>query len=464
MLVLLAGLLPVQAAFADTAEQTEPANLKAAKAAYGIETVYNCADYEDIEDALLAAQGTATAADPVIVYAGSGNYTITAKQVYKDAGAVSGIYIPENIVLVGEADSVIIDKTTNDTKPLMILGGSVYGFCVKCGLTSDTVIKYKNGVSYSTAKAPSGKQINGNTEKVQIIAPGLTGIQAITATNININNNIVRDGRTRNTTGISLLYGAKANSISGNKIYNLGSSAYGSAISLCHSDAVAIDRNVIRNVAGHGISTDSEQSGKGHAYCLIKYVRKNSISGAKDGIWLENKCQITGDLSNNTIMNCTVNGIGIQALSKYKDTKSGSIRKMEANTIKNTTRSNMSIYGKYAVVRMTKGNVISGCKKTNNVTIDKGAKLYISGNYNKIINAKGFGVYVNNKSYLSINGKNNLKNNSKYGVGIVGKSKCVIKSSNLKGNKKGSARVGKGSSFKYSKCKMGKVVKAKTVR
>lgn len=466
MIVMISGLSALQAVYANEilAQAQDPAYLKAAKAAYGIENVYYCSEYNgSIVSALAAAQDEASKSDPIIVYADDQRYTVSTKKAFSGAGAVSGIYIPENVVLVGEADTVIKDKTSNASKPLILVGGSIYGFRVECGKRSQSVVKYKNDMTYSTAKSPSGKQINGNTEKVEVVAPGLTGIHAIGAKNINIKNNIVRDSKVKKCTGISIMYGAKATTVSGNKISNIGASGFGSAISLCHADAVAIDKNVIKNVAGHGISTDTDQKGKSHAYCRVRYIRKNSINGAKDGIWLENKCQVTDSMSGNTINNCKVNGIGIEALSKYKNTKAGSIAAMTGNTIKNSTRSNLSIVGKYGVVRMKSGNVISGCRKTNNVTLDKKAKLYITGSKNKITTAYGYGIYVCNGSYLSINGTTSLTKNKSYALGIIGKSKAVVKKANLKGNTKGSARVGKGSTLKLLNCKKDKIVKVNTV-
>ncbi len=447
------------------AEHVTGLNFDAAVAAYGIENIYYCSDYDnDIMAAIEEAAQNTSEVNPAMVYAGPGSYEITKKRVYLNANYLAGIYVPENVVFVAEQDAVFTDESGNSSKPMVIVSGSVYGGIYDCDFKVEKGIIFKNNTDFSSDVTGPGKQINGNVEYTEVISPSVAGIHAIGVTNFNVEHNIVRDGTNRATTGIGMMYGSYAKSVSYNEISNMGAEAYGSAISVTHSDAYAINNNIIRNAAGHGISTDTEQKGRDHAYCRINYIKNNTIKGAKHGIWLEKGCQVTKNLYGNKISNCTQNGIAVSGTKAYTGSCKWSIYSMSKNTVYNIKRSNLSVSGAYGKVRMVSANLLDISKQTNCVTLDKKAKLYITGAGNIIKRAKGNGIYVSNRSYLKITGKNTkITGNKSFGVSLYKYGKAYITNSYLKGNSNGSVRVGKGSSLTIKKCTKGKIVKSKTV-
>ena len=444
---------------------TTGTNFNAAKKAYGIENVIYVSDWDnDIMSALQLAGEEATASKPIIVYAGSGSYAIKRKDVYFNSGYVAGLYVPKNVVFVAEKDTVITDASGSASKPLMIVAGSVYGGKYDCKFKVNNAIIFRNNTTFSTAKTSTGKQLNGNVEYTEVVSPCVVGIHAIGCKNFIVEHNIIRDGTRRATTGIGMMYSSKASSISYNKISNIGAQQYGSAISVTHSDAVNIVGNVIKNASGHGISTDSEQKGKAHAYSRITNVKNNTINGAKHGIWLEKGCQITGVMSGNKISNCRQNGVAVAGNKAYTGSCKWSINAMSNNTISRIKRSNLSVSGKYGKVRMVAGNTFDTSKQTNCVTLDKKGKLYITGKGNVIKNANGNGIYVSNGSYLKVTGKSTkITNNKSFAISLYNKSKAEVSNANLNGNRNGSARIGRGSKLTMKKCSKGKVVNSSTI-
>ncbi len=452
----------------ETEHVTGP-NFDAAVAAYGIENIYYCSDYDNDIMAAIKDASSVYPAEPAIVYAGPGSYVIT-KKTGRLAGDLdhmsytSGIHVPENIVFVAEQDSVFTDESGKKDLPLVRIRGSIYGGTYDCDFKVNKGILIDDYTDFSSDVTVTGKQLNGNVEYTEVISPLVAGIDAINSRNFIIEHNIVRDGTNRATTGIGMMYDSYAKSISYNRISNMGAEAYGSGISVTHSDAYAINNNIIRNVAGHGISTDTEQKGHGHAYCRINYIKNNTINGAKHGIWLEQGCQVTQSLYGNKISNCTQNGIAVAGTKAYTGSCKYSIYAMSKNTVSNIKRSNLSVTGAYGKVRMVSANLLDLSRQTNCVTLDKKAKLYITGTGNIIKRAKGNGIYVTNRSYLKISGKKTkITANKSFGVSISKYSKAYIANSNLKGNTNGSVRVGKGSSLTIKNCIKNKIVKSGSV-
>lgn len=409
---------------------------------------------------------------PTIVYAPSGTYHVTDTSNL-GRGDVAGIKIPNNVIFVAEDNSIFLDEKGSDGHPLVMVGGSLYGGRYQ---KAKFAIKFENNKNFNenNTNAPSGKKlpngtvvrkINGNVEYTQVEGPGKSGIQAIGARGINILHNYVGGGKAKNTTGIDLMYEASARNISYNTVKDIGSADYGSAISVTHSDVINIVGNNISNIAGHGISTDSEQKGHKHAYCRINYITRNTINGAKHGIWLEDGCQVTKGINDNTIKNTRNNGIAVSGTKRYTGGCNWSIYSMKNNKILSSKRSNISILGKYAKVCMRGNNLIDTSKQTNVITIDKAGRLDIKGDKNTIKRGKGNGIYLMNRSTLNITGKRNtVTANKGFGINVTGRSRAVVKNTNAKRNTKYSFRVCKGSSLRIYKCQKDKILKTtKTV-
>lgn len=459
---------------ADTVDVAAADNLEAAKAAYGTSKVIENQSFETLQDDLFeAALRNSSDQSPCIVYVPGGRtYTITSEKAHNKEtirpGYASGIFVPENVILVAEDNTVFSANPSGKMQRLVMVSGSVYGGTYKGNNKCSFVVQFRNGTTFEKIKSGS-RQVDGNIEKTNVSGATACGIKGIGTKNVNIMYNNVTDCRTRAACGIGVSYGAKANQISHNTVKNVGASGYGSAIDVTHANADYIEYNTISGAAGHGISTDTEQkplSKTKQNYVKIYRVKGNTISNCTGhGIWLENRCQISSTLLSNTIKNNKKCGIAIQGDSKYAGSVQYSINAMTQNQIYSNTASNVSVTGKYGKIRLTKNNVIKGSKKQIGIVADKYAKVYITGANNKITGNKAYGIYLKNRSSLSVTstGRNYIQSNQKYAIGLYNKSKAVVKNMTLTGNKKGTAYIGKGSSFKKSRCKTAKIVKGTTL-
>ena len=460
----------LQADFAEAAST----NLEAAKAAYGTSNVIVNDSLDSLQDDLFeAALNRSSDSSPCIVYVPGGRtYTITKEKAHNKggirAGYVSGIFVPENVILVAEKNTVFKAAPADKMQRLVLVRGSVYGGTYQGSNKCFFPLQFRSDVTYEKTRS-GNRQVDGNIERTYVTTAKQCGIKAIGSKNINIMYNNVSNCRTKKACGIGVTYGAQANQISHNTIKNVGASGFGSAIDVTHANVSYIEYNKISGAAGHGISTDTDQtplSKTKQNYVKISRVKGNTISSCGvHGIWLERRCQISSSLSGNTIKNCKKCGIAIEGTVKYVGKCQYSINAMAQNKIYNNTRSNVSVSGKYGKIRLTKGNVIKGSRQQGGLLADKYAKIYITGAGNKITGNKGYGIYLRNKSRLTISssGRNYIQSNKKYAIGLYNKSRAVVKNAVLTKNKKGTAYVGKGSSFKRSKCKVSKIVKGKTL-
>ncbi len=477
---ILKGLLVTTAVMvfslfrADTVDVVAANNLEAAKTAYGTSKVIENESFETLQDDLFeAALRNSSDTSPCIVYVPGGRtYTVTSEKAHNKegikAGYASGIFVPENVILVAEDSTVFSANPSGKMQRLVMVCGSVYGGTYKGNNKCDFVVQFRNNTTFETIKSGS-RQVDGNIEKTIVSGAKACGIKGIGTKNVNIRYNTVTDCRTRSACGIGVSYGAKANQISRNTIKNVGAGGFGSGIDVTHANVNYIEYNTISGAAGHGISTDTDQkplSKTKQNYCKIYRIKGNVISNSTGhGIWLENRSQITSTLLSNTIKNGKKCGIAVEANSKYAGSNQYSINAMTQNQIYNNAASNISVSGKYGKIRLTKNNVIKGSKKQIGIVADKYAKVYITGANNKITGNKSYGIYLKNRSNLSVTstGRNYIQSNQKYAIGLYNKSKAVVKNMTLTGNKKGTAYIGKGSSLRYSRCKTAKIVKGTTL-
>lgn len=460
----VAGVFSVNSIAADS----EGKNLTAAKKLYSTQKVIINESLDSLQSDLFeAALNNSSDKLPCIVYIpAETTYVIKSAKAYKkggiEAGYKVGIYVPENVILVAEDDTVI--KAGVSMTRLVMVSGSVYGGKFDGASKASFPLSFKNGTTFEKTKSGE-KQVDGNIEYTDVTGATKCGIKAIGCKNIRICFNIIHDCTTRNACGISIMYGSLATSISKNKITNIGSEKCGSGIDVTHASVNNINDNTISKTGGHGISTDTEQSPSSktkQSYVRITNIKGNKISktGAH-GIWLEKKCYVTGSFSSNTITSAGSCGIAIQGTHKYPKDNKYVIKSMTSNTIKSSKRSNISLNGKYGVMRLGKNNVVNGSVEQCSIVLDENAKLYIVGTGNKINGSAQYGIYLKNGSYLkSTYKKTYIQENGKYAIGLTNKSKAELKYATLTGNTKGTAYVGAGCTLNLTSCKSDKVVKA----
>ncbi len=449
------------------AAETEGKNLIAAKKAYNTKKVIVNESLDSLQSDLFeAALNNSSDTSPCIVYIPAGKtYVVNTVKTYKkdgiEAGYKAGVYVPENVILVGEASTVI--KAGKEMKRLVMVSGSVYGGKYDGASKTSFPLSFKNETTFEKKKS-GDKQVDGNIEYVNVYGATSSCIKAIGCKNIRICNNNVHDSTTRNTCGISIMYGSHATSISKNTITNVGSEKYGSGIDITHASVDNVNNNTISKAGGHGISTDTEQSPASktkQSYVRITNIKGNKISktGAH-GIWLEKRCYVTGSFSSNTITSAGSCGIAIQGTHKYPKDNKYVIKSMTSNTIKSSKRSNISLSGKYGIMRLGKNNVVNGSVEQCSIVLDENAKLYIVGTGNKINGSAQYGIYLKNGSYLKSTYKNTyIQENGKYAIGLTNKSKAELKYATLTENTKGTAYVGAGCTLNLTSCKSDKVVK-----
>ena len=463
-IVFIAGGLLVNG----VAVEAEGENLTAAKKLYSTEAVVFNESLDTLQDDLFeAALNNSSDTSPCIVYIPSGStYAVKTAKAYKkggiEAGYKVGVYVPENVVLVAEADTVI--KAGASMTRLVMVSGSVYGGKYDGASKASFPLSFKNETTFEKYKS-GDKQVDGNIEYTEVTGATQCGIKAITCKNIRICFNNIHDCKTANACGISIMYGSLATSISKNTITNVGADNKGSGIDVTHASADNINNNTISKTGGHGISTDTEQtpaSKTKQSYVRITNMKGNKISkSGTHGIWLEKKCYISGSFSSNTITSSGLCGIAIQGTHKYPGDNKYVIKTMESNTIKSSTRSNISLSGKYGIMKMGKNNTINASKEQSSIVLDEKAKLYIVGSGNKINGSEQYGIYLKNGSYFrSSYSKTYIQENGKYAIGLAGKSKAELKNATLTKNTKGSAYVGSGCTLKLTSCKKDKIVKA----
>ena len=108
-IIFVAGCLAVNS----VAVEAEGENLTAAKKLYSTNNVIVNESLDALQDDLFeAALNNSSDTSPCVVYIPSGTtYVIETAKAYKkggiEAGYKVGIYVPENVVLVAEADTVI---------------------------------------------------------------------------------------------------------------------------------------------------------------------------------------------------------------------------------------------------------------------------------------------------------------------------------------------------------------------
>ena len=450
------------------AAKTETKNLYAAKKAYSTDKVIINKALSTLQNDLFeAALNNSSDTSPCIVYIPAGKtYVVKTAKAYKKGGIAAGytvgIYVPENVILVAEDNTVI--KAGTSMARLVMVSGSVYGGKYDGAKKAQYPLSFKNGTVFETQKS-GNKQVDGNIEYVDVFGATTCCIKAISCKNISICYNNVHDSKTANACGISIMYGSYATSISRNTIKNIGSNKKGSGIDITHANVDNVNNNTISGIGGHGISTDSEQSPSSKTkqnYVRITNVKNNKISRTgTHGIWLEKKCYINGSFSGNTITQAGLCGLAIQGTHKYPGNNEYVIKNMTGNTIKSSTRSNISLTGKYGLMKMGKNNVINNSVEQCSIVIDQKAKLYIVGTGNKINGSKQYGIYLKNGSYLKSIYKNTyIQENGKYAIGLTNKSKAELKNATLTKNAKGSAYVSSGCTLKLTSCKTNKVVRA----
>lgn len=450
------------------AVEADTPNLLAAKELYSTEKVIINESPDSLqEDLFEAALNNSSDTSPCIVYIPSGKiYVVETAKAYKksgiEAGYKVGVYVPENVVLVAEADTVI--KAGASMTRLVMVSGSVYGGKYDGASKASFPLSFKNETTFGKEKS-GDKQVDGNIEYTEITGATQCGIKAISCKNIRICFNNIHDCKTANACGISIMYGSLATSISKNTITNVGADKKGSGIDITHASADNINNNTISKTGGHGISTDTEQSPASktkQSYVRITNMKGNKISKAgTHGIWLEKRCYITGSFSSNTITSSGSCGVAIQGTHKYPGDNKYVIKSMTSNTIKSSKRSNISLSGKYGLMKMGKNNTINDSKEQSSIVLDEKAKLYIVGTGNKMNGSEQYGIYLKNGSYFrSSYKKTYIQENGKYAIGLAGKSKAEIKNATLTNNTKGTAYVGEGCTLKLTSCKTGKIVRA----
>ena len=461
--LFVAGSLLVNGIAAEEGE-----NLVAAKKLYSTEKVIINESLDTLQtDLFEAALNNSSDKSPCIVYIpAETTYVIKSDKAYKkggiEAGYKVGIYVPENVILVAEDDTVI--KAGASMTRLVMVSGSVYGGKFDGASKASFPLSFKNGTTFEKTKS-GDKQVDGNIEYTDVTGATQCGIKAIGCKNIRICFNNIHDCKTANACGISIMYGSLATSISKNTITNIGADKKGSGIDITHASADNINNNTISKTGGHGISTDTEQtpaSKTKQSYVRITNVKGNKISKAgTHGIWLEKRCYITGSFSSNTITSSGLCGLSIEGTHKYPGDNKYVIKTMTSNTIKSSKRSNISVSGKYGLMRMGKNNVINDSIEQCSIVLDEKAKLYIVGTGNKVNGSEQYGIYLKNGSYFKSSYKKTyIQENGKYAIGLAGGSKAELKYATLTNNTKGTAYVGEGCTLKLTSCKSDKIVRA----
>lgn len=446
----------------------EGENLVAAKKLYSTEKVIINESLDTLQSDLFeAALNNSSDTSPCIVYIpAETTYTVKTAKAYKkggiEAGYKVGIYVPENVILVAEKNTVI--KADSSMDRLVMVSGSVYGGKYDGASKASYPLSFKNSTEFEKKKS-GDKQVDGNIEYATVTGATKSGIKAISCKNIRICFNKIYDCTTSGACGISIMYGSYATSVSKNTITNVGSAKKGSGIDVTHATAANINSNTISKTGGHGISTDTEQtpaSKTKQSYVRIGNVKNNKISKTgTHGVWLEKKCYVTGYFSGNTITDSGSCGIAVQGTHKYPKDNKYVIKSMTSNTIKSSNRSNISLTGKYGIMRLGKNNVLNDSVEQCSIVLDENAKLYIVGTGNKIKGNAQYGIYLKNGSYLkSEQKKTYIQENGKYAIGLYNKSKAELKYATLTENTKGTAYVGSGCTLKLTSCKSEKIVRA----
>ncbi len=393
-------------------------NLSAARSKYGVSAANTITAKTPaaIKAALQTAGSKATASKPYIVYAPSGNYSMSSK-----------LTVPSNVIFVAEDDSVFTPKTASGFRQFFMVRGSLYGgsydgknMAYYCLRLENQSFSGKNGcISNTTVK---------NSKRAGIVAVGSK----------------CRNGKVQNNTvtkcgnsGISAVEGAWINIVSGNTCkYNTLA-----GINLGHSNINVISNNILIGNTGHGISTDSDGSGQG--YCHIHQICGNTIkSNGYNGVYMDSNCYVDTKFYNNKIYNNENNGLGIDDHAYVK----GIIK----NTFSGQASSGIRTYGAKSFAYMGSTNVITG-SGTNNITIDQGGRVNLLGSGNVIKNSGGNGVSVKGGGIFYAPGKDNkIQNNEGFGIRVDGKSTINIRNITFSGNGGYAVKVFKGSRATYS--------------
>lgn len=373
-----------------------------------------------------------------MVYMVPGSYRVSRPEV-----------VPENVLLVGEKDTEYTFVYKGSSSYAFRLDGSVYGgtfiWKTDLGAKKGRMLLFGDH-AYS---AP-----NGIAKNTHIIGSGWSGIEArgTSSKGSQVIGNTIEDCKGN---GVRSIGGSTIKLVEGNKISGSGQAG----IDITLANVTTIKNNTIKNVTGHGISTDTEQVFKSgdigygcKKKCIIKDVIGNTIiSTGTHGIYLEENCHITGTMKGNKI-----GKNGKCAIGTHKKTK---INNMVNNELYG---SKMSVFGIYGTATMGSGNSVHN-GKAGGIVVGKGAKLYIKGKNNKVYKNKMNGIQLIQSCTMSITGKGTKIYGNRWGVNLGGKKcKATIKYAKFYSNKKGAIYCVKGSSFTKKSCSIkGKVYKQK---
>ncbi len=371
------------------------ANGIAAKELYGVSddkivSVDADADSYAIQDAIDEIESKGSEDAPAMVYVPDGNHNL-AKFV--------AVY--ENVVLVSEKGAMY---TGGSERRMLKIGGSVYGGTFD-GSKIDTICMYeyvkfsgKNGeVRNTVLKNAKIDGIHyGANSKNGLYFDELGGAKAV--------KNTITGCKTN---GITAMNTGSFSLIEGNKISNVGTGNKGSGISVTLANVTTIKKNTIKNVKGHGISTDT---------------------GFKKQ--MQNKVTIS-NITGNTIEKVGVHGIWV-------DTKT-TIKKINKNKINKSKKCGIAIE-KNGVIKDMNNNTITSSKQSNITMNGKGSKLTV-GSGNTITKSKAIGIMVQAKATLVIKGKNNVIKNNKNDIRVMKKKGAKFTLKNKKKNKIPNIRI-----------------------
>ena len=393
-------------------------NLSAARSKYGVTAARTITAKTPaaIQTALQTAGAKATASSPYIVYAPSGNYTMSSK-----------LTVPSNVIFVAEDDAFFTPKTASGFTQFFMVKGSLYGgsydgkgMAYYCLRLDNQSFSGKNGcIEGTTVK---------NSKRAGIIALGTKCRYGKV-----LNNTVTGCGNS----GISALEGAWINIVSGNTCKNNTLAG----INLGHANINVISGNTIIGNTGHGISTNSDGSGQG--YCHIHQINGNTIkNNGYNGVYMDSYCYVDKKFYNNKIYNNLNNGIGID--------DHGYVRGITKNVISGQASSGIRAYGKGAIAYIGSSNTISG-SGANNITIDSGGRVNMVGSGNVIKDSKGNGISLKAGSVLRATGKNNkIQSNEGFGIRVDGKSTISIQNISFSGNGSFAVKVFSGSKATYA--------------
>lgn len=382
-------------------------NLKNASAMFGVKAgnVIKAKDQGEIEYALKTAGDKASAKRMYIVYAPSGTYKMTKP-----------LTIPANVVFVAEPDSKFSPVTADGFNRFFMVKGSLYGGSYDGKKMAYYCLRLENTTFYG---------MNGYITHTAVKNSKRAGIIAVGSKNRNgyiLNNTVSGCGNS----GISAIEGAWLSSISG----NICKGNFLAGINLGHANADIINDNTLTGNTGHGISTNTDESGQG--YCHIHKIMNNTIrKNGFNGVYMDENCYVDQTFSGNTITSNKTNGVGIDP--------GGYIKGISGNTISGNSGSGIRVYGNNSIAYIKGENTISG-NGTNNITILDNALARITGSGNLIRKSKGNGVSLKKSAaFIVSRGSNKIYSNK--GFGIRAEDKCSVIIKNVTFSKNGGESV-----------------------